>query len=211
MHSLIILSAGSGSRMNLGYNKMLHEIDGDMILNHTINKFLKFTEFKEIIVVINEREEDIIKAKIVRDERIKFAYGRGERQDSVASGVEMASGEYTFVHDGARMYITNQLIERMLKAVESNSDAYVCAVKVKDSIRKVQNNVIVEVLNRDELYAMQTPQIAKTTILKQIQKQALEDKVLETDEVGLLSHYNFEIAIIEGEYSNKKVTTIEDL
>ncbi len=211
MHSLIILSAGSGSRMQLGYNKMLHEVDGDIILNHTLNQFLKYDEFSEIIVVINKLEEELIREKIVCDERIKFAYGRGERQDSVASGVELASGEYVFVHDGARMYITSELIERMLKAVESKRDAYVCAVKVKDSIRKVQNNVIVEVLNRDELYAMQTPQIAKTTILKDIQKKAQKDCILETDEVGLLNRYGYEITIIEGEYSNKKVTTIEDL
>ncbi len=211
MHSLVILAAGSGSRMNLGYNKMLHKVDGETILNHTINKFLPFTEFKEIIVVINQKDEKEILPSLVNDQRIKIAYGEGERQDSVAKGVELATGEYTFVHDGARMYISEELVIRMLNAVESKEDAYVCAVKVKDSIRKVQNNVIVEVLNRDELYAMQTPQIARTEILKAIETKAKLDGVLETDEVGLLSHYNYKINIIEGDYANLKITTIEDL
>lgn len=211
MHSLIILAAGSGSRMKLGYNKMLHEVDGDIILNHTIKQFIGYKEFKELIIVINPTDEKVIQQKIIKDERIKLVYGAGERQDSVACGVEHASGEYIFVHDGARMYISDELIQKILQKITGGADAYVCAVKVKDSIRKVQNNVIVEVLERDELYAMQTPQIVKKNILKQIEQQAKIDKVLETDEVGLLNHYAYQVEIIDGEYSNKKVTTIEDL
>lgn len=210
-HSLVILSAGSGSRMNLGYNKMLHEVDGEIILNHTISKFLKFTEFKEIIVVINPKDEAIIKEKIIQDERIKITYGAKERQDSVNEGVKIATGEYTLVHDGARMYISDELIRKILTQLTTKADAYVVAVAVKDSIRKVKNGKIIELLKREELYAMQTPQIAKTDILKEIEAKAITEKILETDEVGLLNHYGYEITIIEGEYQNKKVTTIEDL
>lgn len=211
MHSLIITAAGSGSRMKLGYNKMLHEIHGDIILNHTIKKFINFTDFKEIIVVINKSDETEIKTKMINDRRIKIVYGSSERQSSVAKGVAVATGEYIFVHDGARMDISYELIASLLRATRTNDDAYVCAVKVKDSIRKVQNNVIVEVLNRDELYAMQTPQIAKAEILKTIELKAQVDNVLETDEVGLLMHYGYHVQIVEGEYGNKKITTIEDL
>ncbi len=210
-HSLIILSAGNGSRMNLGYNKMLHEIDGEIILNHTISKFLAFTDFKEIIVVINRKDEPKIKEKIIKDERIKITYGEGERQDSVHAGVKLATGEYTFVHDGARMYISEELIKNILKQIKTAENAYVVAVPVKDSIRKVKNGKIVELLKREELYAMQTPQIIKTEILKQIETKAASQKIIETDEVGLLNHYGYEITIIKGEYQNKKVTTIEDL
>ncbi len=211
MHSLIVLAAGSGSRMNLGYNKMLHKIDGEPIINHTLKKFVKFPEFSQIIVVINPDDEAIIKELIIDDPRIEITYGEGERQDSVARGVKLANGKYTFVHDGARIYITDDLITRMLETVNSDQDAYVCAVKVKDSIRKVQSNIIVEALNRDELYAMQTPQIVKTEILKRVELLAKADGILETDEVGLLNHYKYQVSIIEGEYANKKVTTIEDL
>ncbi len=210
-HSLVILAAGSGSRMNLGYNKMLHEIDGEMILNHTLQKFLEFEAFKEIIVVINPKDEAIIKKNIINDEKIILTHGQGERQDSVHAGVKLATGKYTLVHDGARMYISKLLITKILTELKTNQDAYAVAVAVKDSIRKVKDNKVVELLKREELFAMQTPQIAKTDILKLIQKQAIEDSVMETDEVGLLKHYGYEIQIIKGEYQNKKVTTIEDL
>ncbi len=209
--SVVIPAAGRGSRMNLGYNKMLHQIEGDTVLNHTIAKFAKFTEFTEIIIVINQSEELEILKSLPNDQRIKIAYGYGERQDSVAQGVKLATEEYVMVHDGARMYISEELINRTLKSLSSNQDAYVCAVKVKDSIRKVKNNKIVEVLNREELFAMQTPQIAKTKILKKIHNLAQNDQVNETDEVGLLNHYGYEVEIIEGDYSNIKITTIEDI
>ncbi len=210
-YSVIIPAAGQGSRMNLGYNKMLYNIDGKTILTHTIERFLKFSAFGEIILVINQLEEKEIRASLPEDQRIKIAYGGGERQDSVNAGLQQVTGDYVFVHDGARMFISDELIERMLKAVATKKEAYVCAVKVKDSIRKVKNNQIVEVLNRDELYAMQTPQICRRTILEIIHKQAKQENLLHTDEVGLLNHYGYPVQIIEGEYSNKKITTIEDL
>ncbi len=210
-YSVLITAAGRGSRMNLGYNKMLHQISGDTILNHTVNRFLKFPEFQEIIVIINQEDEVEIKKTLAKDKRIKIAYGFGERQDSVGSGLKLATGDYTLVHDGARMHISSEMINNILTALESEKDAYVCAVKVKDSIRKVKDNKVVEVLNRDELYAMQTPQIAKTSILQTVHSLARSEKIIETDEVGLLNRYGYEVEIIEGEYSNIKITTIEDL
>ncbi len=210
-YSVIIPAAGQGSRMNLGYNKMLHQIEGKTILTHTIERFLKFPQFQEIVLVINQLEEKEIKTSLPEDKRIKIAYGGGERQDSVNAGLQHVTGDYVFVHDGARMFISDELIERMLKAVATKQEAYVCAVKVKDSIRKVKNGQIVEVLNRDELYAMQTPQICRRSILETVHNQARAEKLLHTDEVGLLNHYGYPVQIIEGEYSNKKITTIEDL
>lgn len=210
-NTLIITSGGTGSRMGLGYNKMLHQIDGQSVLNHTINKFLKYEEFTQIIIAVSEKDYEQIKQELPSDKRIELVLGGSERQYSVYNALTKASGDYVFVHDGARMHISDELIKRCLDAIKSDEDAYVCAVQSKDSIRKVKNGIITEVLERSELYSMQTPQIATREVLLAAHNMANENQILETDEVGLLFRYGFNVRIIEGDYANIKLTTIEDL
>lgn len=207
MNSLVLLAAGSGTRLNLGYNKMLYEVNGLTLLELTLRKFQSSKLFEEIIVVVRDTELENWQTKNI--ENVTFVIGGNNRQESVYNGVNCVSGEYVWIHDGARCNISLDAIARLNKSIEYPGVAL--AVKAKDSLRIVINGEIKETLNRDEVYQMQTPQIVLRDAYLRCYDSAQVDGSLETDEVGLLYKYGYSMKIIDGEYSNLKITTREDL
>jgi len=213
MNGVVILAAGSGSRMNLGYNKMIHQIDGEYIINITLKKFLAIDSFGPIVVVVSELDYKYITDILIKDPKVVIIKGGQERQDSVCNGVTYLKNNYdlnyVFVHDGARCNISNQLLhECIAKVALEKYTAYAVGVHEKNSIRVVVDGVVKQILNRDHLMAMQTPQITKLDVLYDL---LTTTETYHSDEVGLLFENGYEVSIIEGEYSNIKITTIDDL
>ncbi len=211
MFSLIITCAGNATRMNLGYNKMLYKYNDEYLFNKTLKPFLEFKEFRKIIITVNINDYDFFKENILNDSRIKIVIGSNTRQSSIGEGLKYIDSEYILVHDGARCFISKQEIKNILNTCKNNQVSCALGVKTKDSLRKVIDNKVVDVLNREEIYAMQTPQACPTKLLKTLHKLAIEDNICETDEVGLLYHYGYNMTIVQGEYSNIKITTKDDL
>lgn len=207
MNSLVLLAAGSGSRLNLGYNKMLFEVNGKTILEITLKKFIDSKLFDEIIIVVKQEELALWQSKNINN--VQFVIGGETRQISVFNGVNVATNEFVWVHDGARCNITHDLITRLNNNVDLPGS--VAAVKSKDSLRIIKDGKVDSILDRDFVYLMQTPQIVNKNIYIKCYNNALQEKVEETDEVGLLFRYGYKMNIVDGEYSNIKVTTIEDL
>lgn len=208
MNSLVLLAAGSGSRLNLGYNKMFFEVNNMTILEITLCKFVKSGLFKDIIIVCKEEEIPLWKEKIGSFD-VKYVVGGENRQDSVFNGVSAASYDTVWVHDGARCNITGDVITKL--AANYNTPGVVCAVKTKDSLRIVKDGIINSTLDRDTVYQMQTPQIVNKEIYVTCYNKAIKDNILETDEVGLLFNYGYNMHVVDGDYGNIKVTTKEDL
>ncbi|MGL5021355.1 MAG: 2-C-methyl-D-erythritol 4-phosphate cytidylyltransferase [Mycoplasmatales bacterium] len=216
MYSVVILAAGSGSRMNLGYNKMIHKINDKIIINITLEKFINNDLINEIIVTVNFENFEYIKENIVKNDKIRIIQGGCERQDSVYEAIKYlksnSTNEYVLVHDGARCNISNELIAKCIGEIKNvKLDGYGVGVKEKNSIREVENGYVSKILNRDKLYSMQTPQISKISILYDCLKKASKSNTICTDEVSLLVNNGYEVKIIEGEYSNIKITTPDDL
>ena len=213
MYSLIILAAGQGSRLGLGYNKMFYQHNDRYLINITLSKFTT-TDFDNKIIVVSKDELTIMKEIISIEHELsdyEFVVGGKTRQGSVARGLTKVDSEYVYIHDGARCNITSELLNKSIEAITLNKTNYVYAVKLKDSVRKVINNSVVDVIDRDQVYIMQTPQICLTNELKDAHHKAMEDGITETDEAGLLVRYKYNVNIIESTYSNIKVTTIDDL
>lgn len=208
MYSVVIPCAGRGSRMELNYNKLLYLLkNNETIIERTVNKFLNYEEFNEVVLVIHPDDEVMFK-KLFTNDKIKFVYGGDTRADSVKSGVNVCSNEMIFIHDGARCNISDELLKKCIDEVKLNKhQAYCVGVKAIDSIRVVENNVVTQVLDRDKLYNMQTPQIFKKDLLLQGFNNNLED----TDEVGMMVKMGIQPYLIEGEYSNIKITVKQDL
>lgn len=215
MYSAMVLAAGIGSRMELGYNKMLYEIQGAPVIIHTIKKFLNDKSCGQIVLVVNELEIQIIeqllsKAKVI-DERIDIVKGGTERQYSVYNGLQVINQEVVLVHDGARPFVTSEMIQKCYELATSGYPSIV-AVPVKDTMKRVINGVVIETPNRDEMYSVQTPQAAPTSLLKQAHEVAKKDHFLGTDESSLIERYtNQSVHIVKGSYTNIKLTTPEDL
>lgn len=215
MYGAIILSAGIGSRMGLGYNKMLYEINHEPIVVHTLRKFLKDENCGQLILVVNPTEIDVMKDILIKanvsDLRLQIVGGGCERQYSVYNGLQLINHEVVLVHDGARPFVTQRMIDECYKQA-MNGNPSIVAVPVKDTIKRVVDGVVVETLERSQMYAIQTPQASPTYLLKQAHEEAKKLEFLGTDEASLIERFTkATVKVVLGDYTNIKLTTPEDL
>jgi 2-C-methyl-D-erythritol 4-phosphate cytidylyltransferase len=216
--SVIILAAGSGNRMKSTIKKQYIKLDNKEILAYSIEIFENMSEVDEIILVVPPREIPEVKEKICD----KYSYrkithiveGGKERQDSVWEGLRMVNphNQYVAVHDGARPFVKKEKIRECLQ-VAQKVGASILAVPVTDTIKKVQkeNNEIFETPERSSLWAAQTPQIFKKSLFLQGYRYAQQNDVKVTDDSMLIELIGEKISVVEGDYSNIKITTPRDL
>ncbi len=198
MFSIVILSSGSGSRMNLGYNKMLYRFQNKMLIEHTIDKFRHLRG--EILLVVNENDYENYQE--IAD--VKLIIGGARRQDSVYNGVVAAKYDNVLIHDGARVNISRRVIDEVCLKMKYSKAVLTC-VKAKDSIKKFDGNNYIN-LEREHLYYAQTPQAVK----KKLYLECYNDKIVYTDDVSVVESIA-KIEVVLGEYDNFKITTLEDL
>ena len=209
MYSAVILAAGSGTRLGLGYNKLLYEIDGKTIIERTVNVFKKDYDCKEIILVISKNDEYSMKKLF--ENTVKYVYGGATRQESSYNGVNQATYEHVMIHDGARPYVSPKELDACKKALET-SDACLLMVPVKDTIKFVENGVVKTTPNRSNLMAALTPQCFKTSLIKKCLEKAMNSTETFSDDASVVEKMsNIEVHVVLGEYSNIKITTKEDL
>ncbi|HDX9577443.1 2-C-methyl-D-erythritol 4-phosphate cytidylyltransferase [Bacillus cytotoxicus] len=214
MYTLIIPAAGQGKRMGAGKNKLFLQLDDAPIIIHTLRAFEKDEQCRQIILAINEKErsyfEELLQAYHIQKD-IKFVQGGNERQDSVYNALMcVREGEYVLVHDGARPFVTKKMIEDVLQMAKEKG-ASICAVPVKDTIKKVMHDAVVETVERSQLRAVQTPQGFHVPILLEAHESAKQADFLGTDDASLIERLSKEVGVVEGSYYNIKVTTPEDL
>lgn len=193
MKSVIILAAGSGSRCNLGYNKMLYKINGKMLIEYTLEKFVGY----EIVITVGKDDFDLFNKMF---SQYKVVLGGSTRQQSVKNAIVHCSCENVLIHDGARIFVDNNTISNVEKAIE-NCVAVVPCVKVKDSIKN-ENGINI---NREGLYIAQTPQAVK----KSIYLKCVDEEF--SDDVTVLEKCGYDVFIVEGNYENIKITSIDDI
>ena len=216
MNGVIIVAAGSGSRMNMGINKQFIQIKGKEILAYTIDKFYNNKNIDKIVVVSKESELEFIEQSILNKYKfhnISVVSGGKERQDSVYNGLlELGENyEIVLVHDGARPFITNSVIDESIEEAIKNN-AVVVGVPVKDTIKVVNNHQeVVQTPKRDLLWMVQTPQVFKYNILKNAYDKAYEEGFYGTDDAMLVERSGQVVKMINGSYDNIKITTVEDL
>ena len=207
MYSLIITAAGTGNRFGASYNKVLHKINDKRIIELTIEKFIKFSEFSEIIVVINQEDLDVFN-EIKKKYEIKIVFGGKTRAESVYNGVLIAQKDIVFIHDGARCFISDEMIKECFSIITDKNDAYTLAIPVVDTIKFGINGELTKNLNRDNLYQVQTPQIFKK---KELLKYAENSNFNYTDEATLFIEQNKNVKIIKGDVENIKITYRKDI
>lgn len=213
-YKAIILAAGQGKRMQAKKNKLLLYVSARPIISHTLYVFEKDEWCKEIILVVSPQEAEEMK-KIVRQfhfQKVRhFIAGGSERQFSVANGMKVIHDEdIVLIHDGARPFVKKDHLHACaIKAHETG--AAVLAVRVKDTIKKGNESYIEETLDRSSLWAMQTPQAFRGSLIKEALKKAADENYLGTDDASLVEKLGRRVAIVEGDYFNIKITTKEDL
>lgn len=213
----IIVAGGSGSRMGSKIKKQYLKIQDKEILAHTVECFNAMPEIHQIIVVTAKEDieyVDTLLKKTYHLNKVKdIVEGGKERQDSVYEGIKCISDEvkYVIVHDGARPLITKEVILKALnKAYEHK--ASIVAVPVKDTIKVVNSNKEVEdTPRRETLWSVQTPQIFEKELIIEAYTQAKMQGIAATDDSMLVEALGVSVYVVEGEYTNIKITTPEDL
>lgn len=212
-YEVVIPAAGQGKRMKAGKNKLFIELSGIPIIVYTLRVFEEDPDCRGIILSINPAEKDYFNQLIAAyglKKVKKLVMGGKERQQSVYNGLQHAEEDIILVHDGARPFINLGQISELTTAASLHGGA-VIAVPVKDTIKKAANKEVVETVERSSLWAVQTPQAFRVSILKNAYEQAEAAAFLGTDDASLLERINEQVVIIEGNYDNIKITTQEDL
>lgn len=216
MNGVVIVAAGSGSRMKMDINKQFIKLNDKEIIAYTIDRFYNHDKIDDIVVVIKEDELEFFTTEIINKynfKNIKVAYGGAQRQDSVYNGIKLLDEKCDFilVHDGARPFITKHIISKSIEEAKNNS-AVVVGVPVKDTIKIVnENNEIIDTPNRSQLWAVQTPQTFRYDVLKKAYEEAFACGFYGTDDAILVERIGYKVKMIEGSYNNIKITTQEDL
>ena len=216
MNGVIIVAAGSGSRMKANINKQFIKLNDKEIIAYTIEKFYNNKNINDIVVVIKEDEYEFFQQEILDKynfDNIKIAYGGKERQDSVYNGIKSLDKncKYVLVHDGARPFVNEDIINRSLEEVKQFKSVVV-GVPVKDTIKVVNNNNdIVDTPNRSTLWSVQTPQTFDYNVIKRAYEDAFNNNFYGTDDAMLVERIGYTVKMIYGSYNNIKVTTPEDI
>ena len=216
MNGVVIVAAGTGSRMNIGINKQFIKLEGKEIIAYTIEKFYNNSNIEDIVVVVKEDESEFFKKEILvkyNFKNVKIAYGGKERQDSVYNGLKLLDEkcDVVLIHDGARPFVSDKIIDKSIEEAKEHK-AIVVGVPVKDTIKVIDNDKnIVDTPNRSVLWAVQTPQTFDYNILIDAYKDAFKNKFYGTDDAMLVERIGYKVKMLEGSYNNIKITTQEDL
>ncbi len=214
-YEVILLAAGQGKRMKAGKNKVFLELSGVPLIVKTIKVFDEDPYCKRIIMPINPDEQELFEeclAPYSFTKELVFAQGGRERQDSVHNGLQHLTDDegIVLVHDGARPFVTIELIRELVSATDDHTAA-IPGVRVKDTIKQVENGVVLNTIERSSLWAVHTPQAFPVSLLKEAHAKAAETGLLGTDDASLVEAVGQQVKMVEGDHTNIKITTPEDL
>lgn len=213
--SVIITAAGSSSRMKSNINKLFLKVDeNDTVIEKTLKAFIGFDNIVEIILVTKKEFFDkFLKIKKSLPLNIKLVEGGNSREVSTFNGLLAVceQSQYVLCHDGARPMVSKDNILKVINEL-SNFDAVITAVKAKDTMKLVtEKNEVIKTLDRRFLYNVQTPQAFKKELILKAYKKYFENSFFVTDDSSVVKNFTKVIKVVEGDYSNIKVTTQEDI
>lgn len=213
--SAVIVAAGGATRME-GIDKqqvLLRELP---VVVHSMLLFQECPMISELVLVC--REEQIADYyRLVQDYELSkvatVVKGGAQRQDSVFGGIGACSEDADFyaIHDGARPLVTAMEVEQCIASALSYGAAAV-GTPVKDTIKvRGEDGFIQSTPNREQLFAIQTPQIFAAPLYREAMSRAMESHCVYTDDCQLVERTGNRVFISLGSYENIKITTPEDL
>ena len=213
--SAIILAGGKGKRMGSGLSKQFLELKKKPMLYYTLNKFLNNGNVHEIILVLPKDEIDYCKREILDKYKLKvdrIVIGGKERSDSVYNGLRVIEdSSIVLIHDGARPFVSNRIINEGVEYAKKYG-ATACGVTPKDTIKIIDSSGFSkETPNRNTLIAIQTPQSFDYKFILEAHEWARKKELVVTDDTMVAEAYGKKVFIYEGDYTNIKITTPDDL
>ncbi|MDD6920276.1 MAG: 2-C-methyl-D-erythritol 4-phosphate cytidylyltransferase [Eubacteriales bacterium] len=209
----VIVAAGSGKRMGAEVAKQFLVIDDVPMIIKTLRVFISNRFIDDIVLVIRKQDKkqvtDLLSKYLEKDkiDRVSLVIGGNQRTDSVKNALKFLKNkdaDIVLIHDVARPYITDVVIENVLQGLVDN-EAVIPCVTPKDTIRTKEFT-----LDRDSLFIVQTPQgFAYKVIVNAYANMKVGNTY--TDDASVVEASGLNVAIVEGSYKNIKITTIDDL
>ena len=203
---VVIACAGEGKR--LGKDKSILSLKGKPLFWYAVNTFQKIRKIKQIVLVLKKKHFKLAK-KLIKNKKVSLVKGGREREDSVYNGLFNLKKDidYVLIHDGARPFVSKELILRIIKNLRKYS-AVICGIKTRDTLKIVEGGFVKKTLKRENIYLIQTPQGFKKNLILSAYKSK-KKKIY--DDAQSLEIMGKKIKIVEGDIFNFKITYPEDL
>jgi 2-C-methyl-D-erythritol 4-phosphate cytidylyltransferase len=212
----VLLAAGAGRRLGWAIPKAFVPLAGRPMVEYSLMAMAESGAIDEVVLVVPPSEQRRVRALLAdRKEELLVASvvaGGDTRQASVRCGLQAVSAKADRVvcHDAARPFATAGLFASVARAL-SGVEGAIPVVPPPDTVKRIQGGRVVETIPRDELALTQTPQAFVAEALRAAHDRAMAEGRLATDDATLLEAAGYRVAVVEGEPSNFKVTTPEDL
>jgi len=216
MNIAIIAAAGAGTRMASDRPKQFLLLAGTPVIIHTLKVFEQCESINEVIVVLPAAESAgflSLATKFGLRKVARVVPGGVTRADSVKRGllaIRAATAEIVAVHDGVRPFVTVEEIDAVVSAAQTDGAAILVA-PVTDTIKQVNEQRVVQTLDRSSLRRALTPQCFRYDVLRDAYQQADVNDPSLTDESALVEQLGKPVSVVEGRARNIKITTVEDL
>lgn len=213
----IVLAAGQGKRMKSDISKQYLLLDGKPILAYALKAFEE-SFMDEIVLVVEEGYEAYCRTELVEKygfHKVKqIVSGGRERYQSVFCGLKcIEKADYVYIHDGARPFISQKMLEGARKAVTQH-EACVVGMPVKDTIKIADRaQFVASTPERSLVWQVQTPQVFSYSLIMEAYKKLMEQSAVQvTDDAMVVENMlGKKVFLVEGSYENIKITTQDDL
>ena len=203
----IVLAAGKGSRM--GFDKMMYKLDKHTVVYHSVAAFENNECIDSIIVAAGENIDRVRRQVREFSKVAAVVPGGATRAQSVMNALEKSDTDCLIaIHDGARPFVSRQVIDRAVRAAYTHGAAVPC-VKVKDTIKQAEGDFIGFTPDRNNLYITQTPQVFDVNLYRKLAASGFDENI--TDDAQLFEKAGVKVMITPGDYANYKITTKDDL
>lgn len=210
--SVVFLSGGNGTRMGEKTPKQYLALDQKPLALHSFEVFIAMPEVSHYVVVCEEQYEQLYLSSVAeKGIYLQFARPGARRQDSLFNGIQLLKDNpLVCIHDSARPFIHVELIREVVDSALV-WEAAVLGVRVKSTIKMCDGaQVVVQTPNRECLWEMQTPQVIRLQLLKEGFAYVQNHHLTVTDDVSLVELIGKPVKVVEGSYSNIKITTPDD-
>ncbi len=215
MVTAILPAGGLGKRLGADIPKQFLPLAGKPLILYSLEVFARHPLVKNIIIPVVPTWRQNLKTLLANfslQKEIILVSGGKTRQDSVYSGLKALpqGSSIVLVHDVARPFVTPQIIEEVIRAVEKQGAA-IAAAPIRDTVKIVEEGIIKRTIPREKLFLAQTPQGAKAELMFRAFEAAYRDHFIGTDEASLLERIGIPVHIVPAPSTNFKITTPEDL
>lgn len=213
----IVPAAGIGQRMNSAMPKQYVKINQKPILAHTLDVICQIPNIKKVIVPLNPNDDYWQKLMHLPYSNIQTVIGGELRNDSVMNALNAIKNhadphDWVIVHDAVRPCITVQGIIELLKQIDTHPVGGLWGVPVRDTLKQVDIQCNVEkTIDRSSLWHAQTPQIFRFELLYQALQKVKQDNMIVTDDASAIEYLGYHPKMVQGSYTNIKMTWPEDL